>query len=228
MKKNMMLRMVVFFSIVLFTPCWLCAETAPDPIKLTVNNGIQANVPKNPDELLLVIQKLIANKFMDGHELCVKWLGIDKGIWVKSAHGTLESEYIGPFAKYPPAPFQFEEAVLDLQGNLAKLVLTFYRNPDFLMTPALVQKILGQPTIIWVGVPKNENSSGRYTIEYRYDSDRNIDTKDQYYINIKFINKDEKELYLRHSPEQMQSEALRRKSFEIHKGYLPLSLELHL
>lgn len=128
----------------------------------------------------------------------------------------------------PPAPFHFGVALLDRQDKLLSLVITFYKHPNFRMTPAVTQKILGPPTKISVSSPaprRDGDSTGVYRITYYYKTEK-------YHLSVRFMDGNEKNnketcyAYTKHTPEQIKNEQERRRSFEIHKDYLPLGMEI--
>ena len=98
------------------------------------------------------------------------------------------------------------------------------------MTPALVQKIFGPPTEIWVGSPKAENSSGIFSLSYLYHDQ----IKDKRYtMKLTFRNKDEDapeiETTFRKYPEKhIIEEQTRRKDLIVHRDYLATSMRLSM
>lgn len=190
------------------------------------------NVPQTPEGLLLAIKGVIANKDKTGESICSEWLGIPPDIWVDNVltPGSKDKRYVPSSSMFPPAPFHFSSALIGHRDTLINLELSFYRNPDFRMTPEEVQKIFGKPTNIWVYRPKSEWSYGEYRVKYRYDYSHD---QNSYYMDITFHNNEEVNIenqikFLQHSPEQVQSERARRKELNAHSGYLPVSLELNL
>ena len=185
---------------------------------------VEANVPQTPEAILQMAKDLLANPDVDGYEFCEQRLGIGRENWWNSPTNTREKAYLKTRANVPSlTPFQFIEAALDRQDKLYTLVLWLYKNPNFPLTPALTRQILGEPTEIWVGSPRDENSRGKYRIKYRYSTKK-------YFFDASFRNVDDAkdEMAIRkHTPEQISQEREYRKSFAVHKDYGPLSIELH-
>jgi hypothetical protein len=227
MTNKMMSGIMVLLFLILLVPYRLCAETDAKKDDSTWSQELQTTVPQTPEDLLLVIKALFANPDGDGHEFFEKQFGIDRLHWGQGApSGWIESKFIHPSnLEHLHFPYQFGEVSLDRQYKVYKIELFFYKNKNFLMTPVLTRKILGSPTKIDISSPRNENSIGRYKTTYLYETEK-------YRLHVEFMNQAEegnKEVrftYRKHAPEQIQNEQLRRKSFEIHKNYLPISLEL--
>lgn len=227
MKNKLIFGVAAVLCLLLQAQHKLCAETATGMIDTPKTGEMWVNVPQAPEELLQVIKALFVNPDEDGHEFFEKQFGIDRLHWGKSApSGWIESKFIHPSdLEHLHFQYQFGEVSLDRQYKVYKIELFFCKNKNFLMTPALTRKILGSPTRIDVSSPRNENSTGRYKIIYLYETVK-------YRLHIEFVDRTEEEskdvrfTYRKHTPEQIQNEQFRRKSFEIHKNYLPLSMEV--
>ncbi len=188
--------------------------------------NIQANLPQTPEKLLQVFKDLLTNPDVDGEEFCEKRLGIDRKIWrMDVLEKSLDKKLLGPFDKYPLAPFEFVEAAINRQDKLGVLVLWFYKNPSFHITPELIREILGETERVGVTSPKADSSRGEYRVSYQY-------LTKEYHLVVRFRNADEakqpetRRMFSRHTPEQEQIEQDRRKSFEVHKEYQPTDIEL--
>jgi hypothetical protein len=190
---------------------------------------LQTNVPQTPEELLQMFKDLLADPDVDGKEFCEKRLGIDRRSWVKSKlprtsdKEHLEMAFSSP--PLPPAPFEFVEAYTNHQDKLKVLVLWFYKNPSFRITPALTRQILGETERIGVAHPRADASRGQYRVSYQY-----LTKKYQLFVTFwnanEANNPDTIKAFVNHTPEQIQNERERRKPFEVHKDYQPTHVTL--
>lgn len=114
-QKALWLTILLFLLLAQFSG----AEPSPEGqgAERTLGGQVQANVPQTPEELLQVFKDLLADPDVDGQEFCEKRLGIDHDIWKDSIlEKSLDKKLIGPFGRYPQAPFQFVEAAINHQG----------------------------------------------------------------------------------------------------------------
>ena len=204
-------------------------EKQIEPLAIETDVG---KVPQTPEALLLAIKGLIANKDKPGESLCAELLGIPKEIWVDNVitPGSEDKRYVPRSSMFPPAPFNFSSALIGHRGTLIKLELSFYNNQNFRLTPEVVQKIFGYPTILYVRKPTSENSRGVYGVKYRYDHSND---QNSYYMDIVFANSDELNAesrvnFMQHSADIIKYERNRRKEFNVHSHYSPSILELNL
>lgn len=127
----------------------------------------------------------------------------------------------------PSSPFTIGAAEVDHEDHLWWLRLSFYDNPEFALTPALLRKHFGPPENMGVMDPKGDNSWGTYTVGYRYD------VPECFRFSITFRNKEEiddettQHIRFNHTKEQVEMERNRRISFAAHKDYIPGELELY-
>jgi hypothetical protein len=248
MKNRTMLRMLVLLFLVLLTPYRICAETVVGPVNTSRAREIQANAPKTPEELLIVLKAFFANPDMDGYDFGEKAIGVDKANWGKGIEYQLPfgggpviksiSFAIGCFTQTPPVPYQFSTIKLDEQNKLLSFELIHLaQSPNFLLTPAITKKFIGSPTELQITDPTDEFSGGMYYVRYYYKigtynlSISFMEKGDTPMSNISFMENDDPGQKLKnkrwhHTDEQIQKERTRRFSFDNHKDFLPVSLRL--
>lgn len=187
-------------------------------------------IPQTPEALLLVFKDLLANPDVDGKEFCEKRFGIDreKG-WVESILPRgLEKEYLVTSLgspHLPSVPFRFVETFINRDNKLGGLSLWFFENLDFRITPALTRQLFGEPQEVWVNSPTSEVSGGEYRVKYRYSTKKY--TIDFILHNENEANKVTMRSFKKHLPEQIRQEQEHRKSFDVHKNYRTIIIELH-
>ena len=206
-------------------------------------------IPQTPEELVLALKGLIAHRVdEDGEVLAERWLGLPRKFWVQNPlydsdmarvaklkkqgvpvdHVRINKSNTTKITISPPPPFSLGGSI-DHEDHLSWLSLSFYKNPEFSLTPALLRKHFGPPTSFGVGNPiKGDNSWGTYTVSYSYS------VPECFRFRITFRNKaeidDKTEQYIRfnHTKEQVEIERERRRSFAVHKDYIPGEFELFL
>ena len=228
-QKTTWIAALVFLLMGLVQAVWAEPALEEQAAERVNNANIQVNVPKTPEKLLQVFKDLLADPDVDGQEFCEKRLGIDRSSWVESNPRTIYKKHLEPSFGSPPlpsAPFHFQEATINHQDKLSVLVLTFYKNPSFRITPALTRQILGEPENISVSEPNVDYSPGQYRISYRYSA------KNYKKLYFTFRNADEantpeiKKAFRKHTPEQIQIEQAHRMLFETHKEYQAIVIEV--
>lgn len=223
--KNIWVSIVLLTLVFSFLPSSGRTEEKEEKAISSVSRQSGAQTPQTPEELLQVIKVLFANPDEDGHVFFEKKFGVERTNWIKSKlSGTPEKECLD-LSHRPHVPFQVAETCLDHKDHVYKFEVWFFNNPDFHMTPKIIQQFLEAPTKIWVSSPKDDNSAGEYRITYRYKTEKHV-------FDILFINPEEahnKEIesaFRGHTPEQIQTEKARRRSFDIHKDYIAICIEL--
>lgn len=217
--------MVMVLFLFVLAPHWLCADTTSELADSRQKE--EARGPQTPEELIQVIKALFADPEVDGQEFIEQQFGFARTDWGKEIpKGELKKVIPNTRVNKYPFPFYFSNGIsINRQNKLYHLEMTFYRNPSFRITPDLTRKILGPPTRLWVTSPKGENSRSKYRLTYRYETPK-------YYFDVLFQNREEesnqaiRSSFRHHTPEQIEKERERRKSFENQKDYQALSMEL--
>lgn len=193
--------------------------------EITKKDNNLASTPKTPEELLRVFKDLVADPDVNGYDFCEKRFGIKKDNWIAFPPPSIEKVFLER-KKLPQVPFQFGSIYLDHRNTILTMEVFFYKNPFFPLTPALARQFFGAPTEMWVSRPDSrETSSGRYKIIYRYSTNNN-------YIDMTFWDANEANNerlsaeFRKQSSEQIEREQEKRKEFEYHKNYQPVSIEL--
>ena len=205
MKKNIMLRMVVFFSLILLTPCWLCAEMRAKEEAAWVEE-LRATVQKSPEEFMKRLKSLWDNPQSSSVEYAEKMSGMKLARWeilkkadvIRKVNRRMVNRYSIELKHevYPDFPYNFY-VVTPVVGEIADKTSfgAGFRgvkeigepNRWVCVTPKLTKEMFGEPTEIKEGhIRGGETPDGDY-IYYKYVNEKKNMTfrYDHYAGNLK-------------------------------------------
>jgi hypothetical protein len=240
------LALILLISITLFSsPECSKGEYSGENVASPESQQPTVQAPQAPEELLRLIKEFVTKPNVNGYEFLEKVLGSPRTNWgpvrvsMKGFGKNRDIEWGSVLPSRPgseplPVPYMVHDIKIDKQSKFLDMNLSFYRNPSFLLTPAVAQKILGSPSSIYVTSPQNEFSMGSYNLLYTY----RIEVSEVYELQIYFLKEGEsnyprndnvrkrRKEYSRHTEQQINQEREWRFYFENHKDFLPVSMRL--